>query len=64
MASFVAYLIPVLLGVLVLILLAGFINLMRRGSPNTSQKLMRARVIVQFVALVLMMVVLYIAAPP
>ncbi len=62
MASFLAYLIPILLALLVLILLAGLINLMRRGSPNTSQNLMRARVIVQFVALVVMMVVLYISA--
>ena len=32
---------------------------MRGGSPNTSQKLMRARVIAQFVAIMLMMAALW-----
>ena len=47
------------LGVAV-ILLFGLANMMRGGSPNTSQKLMRLRVIAQFVTLVLVMGALYL----
>jgi hypothetical protein len=42
------------------ILLFGLVNMMRGGSPNTSQKLMRLRVIAQFVTLVLVMGALYL----
>ncbi len=42
------------------ILLFGLANMMRGGSPNTSQKLMRLRVIAQFVTLVLVMGALYL----
>jgi hypothetical protein len=47
------------LGVAV-ILVFGLANMMRGGSPNTSQKLMRLRVIAQFVTLVLVMGALYL----
>lgn len=42
------------------ILLFGLANMLRGGSPNTSQKLMRLRVIAQFVTLVLVMGALYL----
>ena len=42
------------------ILLFGLVNMMRGGSPNTSQKLMRLRVIAQFVTLVLVIGALYL----
>jgi tellurite resistance protein TehA-like permease len=44
----------------VVILLMGLVNMMRGGSGNTSQKLMRARVIAQAVALALLMAALFI----
>ena len=47
------------LGVAV-ILVFGLANMMRGGSPNTSQKLMRIRVIAQFVTIVLVMGALYL----
>ncbi|MCX7316763.1 MAG: twin transmembrane helix small protein [Hyphomicrobiales bacterium] len=47
------------LGVAV-ILVFGLANMMRGGSPNTSQKLMRLRVIAQFVTIVLVMGALYL----
>ena len=47
------------LGVAV-ILVFGLANMMRGGSPNTSQKLMRLRVIAQCVTLVLVMGALYL----
>jgi hypothetical protein len=44
----------------VVILLLGLVNMMRGGSGNTSQKLMRARVIAQAVALALLMAALFL----
>jgi hypothetical protein len=37
----------------------GFVNMIRGGSGNTSQKLMRARVIAQAVAIALLMAALF-----
>ncbi len=45
----------------VIVLLRGLINMMRGGSGNTSNKLMQARVALQFVALVLIMLALYVS---
>lgn len=61
MTAFVNYLVPVAIGAVALVLLAGLWNMMRGGSSNTSQKLMRARVILQFVAIVLMMGALWLS---
>ncbi|TYR34970.1 twin transmembrane helix small protein [Mesorhizobium microcysteis] len=50
----------VLFMVAVLIVLGrGLINMMRGGSGNTSNKLMQARVVLQFIALVFIMLALY-----
>lgn len=43
----------------VIVLVRGLINLLKGGSGNTSNKLMQARVVLQFVALVLIMVGLW-----
>jgi hypothetical protein len=43
-----------------LVLLAGLWNMMRGTSPNLSQTLMRWRVGLQFLAIVLMMILLYL----
>jgi hypothetical protein len=42
------------------VLLLGLINMMRGGSGNTSQKLMRLRVLLQFIAIVVIMFTLWI----
>jgi hypothetical protein len=42
-----------------LVLLLGLVNMMRGGSPNTSQKLMRWRVLLQFVAIVIAMLAVW-----
>jgi hypothetical protein len=42
-----------------LVLLAGLWNMLRGGSPNLSQKLMRWRVGLQFFAIVIAMLLLY-----
>ena len=41
------------------VLLLGLLNMMRGGSPNTSQRLMRLRVLLQFVAIVVAMAALW-----
>ena len=44
-----------------IVLLLGLWNMMRGGSPNTSQLLMRWRVVLQFIALCLVMAAIYLA---
>jgi hypothetical protein len=41
------------------VLVLGLVNMMQGGSPNTSQKLMRMRVLLQFVAIVVIMVTIW-----
>jgi hypoxia induced protein len=61
MSSFLAvYAIPVALGAVALVLLLGLANMLRGGSPNTSQKLMRLRVLLQFVAIIVIMATLWL----
>ncbi len=45
--------------IVALVLFAGLVNMMRGGSPQLSQKLMRWRVGLQFVAVIIIMCVLY-----
>jgi len=42
-------------GIVAFVLLLGLANMMRGGSPNTSQRLMRWRVLMQFVAIIVLM---------
>jgi hypothetical protein len=49
------FILPIAAGAVVLVLLLGLFNMMRGGSPNRSQKLMRLRVLLQFVAIVVTM---------
>jgi hypothetical protein len=59
MTNFFYYvLVPVGLGAVAVVLLLGLFNMMRGGSANTSQKLMRLRVLLQAVALVIIMITL------
>ena len=53
--SFVDLLVPIAIGAVFIVLLLGLWNMMRGGSPNRSQTLMRWRVILQFVAVVVIM---------
>ena len=59
MSSFFYNLVPFAIGAVVIVLVLGLINMMRGGSPYTSQKLMRLRVLLQFVALVVIMASLW-----
>jgi hypothetical protein len=42
------------------VLLLGLVNMMRGGSGNTSQKLMRLRVLLQFIAIIVIMFTVWI----
>ncbi len=58
--SFVDYLVPIAVIAVAIVLIFGLINMMRGGDSNTSQKLMRARVVLQFVAVIVIMGVIYV----
>jgi hypothetical protein len=53
------YLVPIAIGAVAVVLVLGLFNMMRGGSPNTSQKLMRMRVLLQFVAIVVIMATIW-----
>ena len=53
-------LVSVAVGAVAVVLLLGLINMLRGGSANTSQRLMRLRVVLQFLAIILIMVVLWL----
>jgi hypoxia induced protein len=56
------YLVPLAVGVVFIVLLLGLWNMLRGGSANTSQKLMRLRVLAQFVAIILILLTVYFTA--
>jgi uncharacterized membrane protein len=60
MESLVANLVPVAVGLVAIVLLLGLVNMLRGGSANTSQKLMRWRVGLQFVAIVVIMAAIWV----
>jgi dolichyl-phosphate-mannose--protein O-mannosyl transferase len=63
MATFLSHaLVPIAVGAVALALLLGLINTMRGGSGNTSQKLMRLRVVLQFIAIVIIMATIWVMA--
>jgi hypothetical protein len=59
---FLHYLTPIAMAAVACVLLAGLVNMMRGGTSNRSQILMRWRVILQFVAVVVMMTALYLGS--
>ena len=60
MSDFMSYVVvPLAIGAVAIVLLLGLINMMRGGSPQTSQKLMRLRVLMQFIALVVIMLTIW-----
>ncbi|MBC9878355.1 twin transmembrane helix small protein [Bradyrhizobium sp. INPA01-394B] len=60
MASLLStFILPIAVAAVAVVLLLGLFNMMRGGSPNTSQKLMRWRVLLQFIAIVIAMVAVW-----
>jgi Hypoxia induced protein conserved region len=61
MTAFLSKLIlPLAVGAVAFVLLLGLVNMMRGGSPNRSQKLMQWRVLLQFIAIVLTMLTVWV----
>jgi hypothetical protein len=52
--------VPAAIVAVAIVLLLGLVNMMRGGSPNRSQKLMRMRVLLQFVAIIVVMATIWI----
>jgi hypothetical protein len=60
MTSFLSSIVlPIVVAAVAIVLLLGLVNMMRGGSPNRSQNLMRLRVLLQFIAVVLVMVTVW-----
>jgi H+/Cl- antiporter ClcA len=55
MSSLLNNLVPIAIGSVAVVLVLGLFNMMRGGSPNTSQRLMRLRVLLQFIAIIVIM---------
>ena len=55
-----AYLTPIAVGAVAVVLVFGLWNMLRGGNPNLSQKLMRWRVGLQFVAILVIMTAIYL----
>jgi hypothetical protein len=53
------YAVPLAVGAVAVVLVFGLVNMMRGGSPDTSQRLMRLRVLLQFVAVVVIMITIW-----
>jgi Hypoxia induced protein conserved region len=61
MESFMSHvLVPLAIGAVAVVLLLGLINMMRGGSPHVSQRLMRYRVLMQFIAIIVIMLTILI----
>jgi hypothetical protein len=61
MTSFLSsIMLPLALAAVSVVLLLGLMNMMRGGSPNRSQKLMQWRVLLQFVAIGITMLTLWV----
>jgi len=60
MSEFLSYaLVPIAIAAVAVVLLLGLANMMRGGSPHRSQKLMRLRVLLQFVAIIVIMLAIW-----
>ncbi|HLZ06591.1 MAG TPA: twin transmembrane helix small protein [Bradyrhizobium sp.] len=56
------FILPIALAAVALVLLMGLVNMMRGGSPNRSQQLMRLRVLLQFIAICITMLAVWAMA--
>jgi hypothetical protein len=61
MSDFMSHImVPIAIGAVAIVLLLGLANMMRGGSPQLSQRLMRLRVLMQFIALIIIMLTIWI----
>ena len=63
MANFLStYIVPLAIVAVAVVLVLGLYNMLRGGSPNLSQKLMRWRVVLQFIAVIIIMFTVWVMA--
>lgn len=55
------WILPFAVAAVAVVLILGLFNMLRGDNPNLSQKLMRARVLLQLVALLIIMAIVYLA---
>lgn len=53
------HLVPIIVGAVAILLLFGLWNMLRGGSPNVSQRLMRLRVVLQLAAIIVIMAAIW-----
>ena len=53
------YAVPAAIIAVAIVLCLGLVNMMRGGSPNRSQQLMRVRVLLQFIAIIVIMMTIW-----
>jgi hypothetical protein len=58
-ATLSTFIVPLAIAAVAAVLVLGLINMMRGGSPQTSQRLMRLRVLLQFIAIVIIMLTIW-----
>ena len=54
------YIVPLAIAAVAIVLALGLYNMLRGGSPNLSQKLMRWRVVLQFIAILIIMLTVWL----
>jgi hypothetical protein len=59
MDALVGSLVPIATIAVAFVLILGLLNMLRGGSPSTSQRLMRWRVLLQFIAIIVIMGVVW-----
>jgi hypothetical protein len=52
--------VPIAIAAVAVVLVLGLVNMMRGGDPNRSQQLMRLRVLLQFGAIIVIMLTIWI----
>jgi hypothetical protein len=52
-------LVPIAITAVAVVLVLGLVNMMRAGSPSRSQQLMRLRVLLQFIAIIVIMLTIW-----
>lgn len=55
------WILPFAVAAVAVALIFGLFNMLRGGNPNLSQKLMRARVLLQLIALLIILAIVYLA---
>ena len=59
--NFMNYIVPIAIGAVVVVLVLGLLNMMRKGSASRSQQLMRWRVGLQFLPIIVILAAIWLS---